>query len=260
MYRLYLDEVGTDGLTHLDKDRHRYLSLSGVAIHQDHVREHLTPMMNGLKASVFKHDPDAPIIFHRKKILGLKGPFQALRDDETREKFNKGILECFTQTEYKVITALIDKDWMLKQGHWSKTHPYHWLMELLVEKYTQFLERKNDMGDIMPEGRQGNPDLALQRAYASIRIWGTQYVNKQRIRSAIPAKSLKFRYKSDNSSGLQLCDLIAHPSHIFIRTKMRHQVTLGPFSSKVARILWDQKYDRSPYNGNVMGYGIKHFP
>jgi len=28
MYRLYVDEVGTDDLTHVEKDKHRFLSLT----------------------------------------------------------------------------------------------------------------------------------------------------------------------------------------------------------------------------------------
>lgn len=261
MFRLYLDEVGTDGLTSLDKDKHRYLSLTGVAMRRDHARDHLTPYLNTLRAEIFQHDPDEPpIILHRKKILGFKGPFEKLRDATIRAEFDKAILQCFAQTDYTVITVLIDKQWMLRQRHWTKTHPYHWLMEVIAEKYAQFLERKNDIGDIMPESRGKQSDTALQLAFEAVRAAGTDFVERARIETAIPAKSLKFRRKPDNISGLQLCDLLAHPSHIHVRGRMEHDVTLGPFATKIIHILWDQKYDRSPYNGNVLGYGIKHFP
>lgn len=259
MYRLYVDEVGTDQLTNLVLDKHRYLSLTGVAMRVDHARDTLEPNMNWIKANVFRHDPDDPIILHRKEIMGFKGPFQVLRDDATATLFNKAVLRLFNSTEYTVITALIDKDWMLRQQHWSKTHPYHYLMEILVEKYVQFLERADDIGDIMPESRQ-NQDEKLQAAYLDVRKRGCDFVKKDQIASRLRGDKLKFRTKKDNIAGLQLCDLLAHPSHIYVRTLMGHQVKLGPFAAQVAACLKDHKYDRSPWSGKVSGYGIKHLP
>jgi hypothetical protein len=259
MYRLYVDEVGTDGLTNLEKDKHRYLSLTGVAMKIDYARDHLTPNLNWVKSTVFNHDPDDPLVFHRKDIMGYKGPYECLRVEEKAALFNKAMLRLYDVSEYVVITALIDKLWMLKQEHWERKHPYHYLMEVMVEKYTQFLERKSSIGDIMPESRQGKDEL-LQSAFASVRENGTDFVEPTRISSTIRAKSLKFRTKRDNIAGLQLCDLIAHPSHMFVRHKMQHDVCLGPFSRQVSDILWLRKYDRSPYNGKIMGYGIKHMP
>ena len=64
----------------------------------------------------------------------------------------------------------------------------------------------------------------------------------------------------DNCAGLQLCDLLAHPSHIYVRKQMGHDVALGPFSTLVSAILESSKYDRSPWNGKVKGYGFKHQP
>jgi hypothetical protein len=40
------------------------------------------------------------------------------------------------------------------------------------------------------------------------------------------------------------------------RQKMGHDVTRGPFCIQ----LWASKYDRSPYNGRIKGYGYKHLP
>jgi hypothetical protein len=124
MYRLYVDEVGTDDLTSLVKDRHRYLSLTGVAMKIDHARDYLAPNMDRIKARVFDHDPDSPLVFHRKEILGLRGPYGALSDTNKRTDFDNSILRLMHGAEYTVITALIDKPWMLKQRHWRKKgHP-----------------------------------------------------------------------------------------------------------------------------------------
>lgn len=259
MYRLYVDEVGTDDLTHTEKDHQRFLSLTGVAMKVEYARDHLEPNLNWIKANVLKHDPDAPIILHRKDIMGLHGGFQCLKDERTRDLFDRALFRIIEGAEYVVITALIDKRWMLKQQHWKKTHPYHYLMEIMVEKYAQFLERVGSIGDIMPESRMGKVDERLQKACDDVRATGTPFVNSQRIASAIRASNLKFRKKSDNVAGLQLCDLLAHPSHMRAREIMGHDVNLGPFAQRVCAALEKDKYDRS-WNGTVKGYGIKHLP
>jgi hypothetical protein len=111
----------------------------------------------------------------------------------------------------------------------------------------------------MPEGRKGRKDTALQRAYLAVYNSGTYYVSRARIEAALPSRALKFRYKRDNIAGLQLADLIAHPSHMIIRKRRGQNVTLGAFAERVREILMQSKYDRSAY-GQIDGYGIKWLP
>jgi hypothetical protein len=151
-----------------------------------------------------------------------------------------------------VITAIIDKQWMAGQNHWQQKHPYHFLMEVIVEKYAQFLRRMDSVGDIMPEARGNNQDKALQFEFIGYRTNGTRYADAQLTSTRIPSSNLKFRTKKDNIAGLQLCDLIAHPSHFTIRQNLRHEVHLGKFCERVSEMLIRQKYDRSFY-GDVRG-------
>lgn len=256
MYRLYVDEVGTDSLTHLDKDKHRYLSLTGVAIEIKHVASVLEPNMDWIKVNVLEHDPDSPIILHRTDILGRKGRFGILSDPTKCDLFDRSLLRLIESTEFSVITAFIDKQAMMKKENWKNKQPYLYLMDILVEKYAQFLERKNTIGDIMPEKRGSSKDDALQAAFSATLENGTYFVKSQRIQSVIRSKNLKFRWKYENISGLQLCDLLAHPSHMVTRETLNHPVELGIFASKIKPILNDSKYDRSN-SGQVWGYGIK---
>jgi Protein of unknown function (DUF3800) len=258
-FRLYVDEVGNDDMGHVNDERHRFLSLSGVAMDQDYARDHATPALNALKA-ILKHDPDQQVILHRKDIMNKRGVFGCLNDAEICKTFDAEMEKILTEMQYPVITVVIDKLRMLAQEHWTEKHPYHYLMKILVEKYVQWLERQKTVGDIVPEMRRGKKDAALQRAFNSVRIWGSDYVNAKRIKAAIPSKQLKFRSKDHNVTGLQICDLIAHPSHIAVRQAQGHEIQAGPFGQKIIPILRDKKYDRSPWNGNIIGYGMKYLP
>jgi len=259
MYRLYVDEVGTADLGSVNTDSERYLSLTGIAMPIAEARDVLSPRIASLKAEVFDHDPDDPIILHRRKIVKRSGPFGVLVNDELRAKFDNLILGVMAECDYSVITALIDKRAMLAKAAWTNKEPYHYLMEVLVEKYVQFLERNNSIGDIMPEGRMGKQDQRLQNAFIGVMARGTYYVPRARMREQIPSSNLKFRYKKDNVAGLQLADLLAHPSHMAIREMMGHSVDLGGFCNQVKAILKGHKYDRSN-TGRVTGYGMKWLP
>jgi hypothetical protein len=148
---------------------------------------------------------------------------------------------------------------MLKQQHWKNAHPYHWLMEVLTEKYALFLRDRKSIGDIMPESRGKKKDGLLQTAYSNVRDNGTYYVTPRDFQQQLRASKLKFRTKRDNISGIQLCDMIAHPSHMFCRSCDRHPVELGPCALRVSDILKREKYHRSG-TGRVLGYGMKRFP
>lgn len=255
-YRLYLDEVGHDDFAHAHDDRYRYLSLSGVIMEHDYTRDIATPNLNAFKADIFKHDPEETVILHRKDIMQKKGPFGLLDDEGTNTRFDVGLLTYLNDTKFSLISAVIDKLEMTKKQQWEQRHPYHYLMEIMVEKYTRWLIRHDATFDIMPEKRHGKKDEDLQRAYASVRIWGTSWARPKTIRERLPASKLKFRAKRDNVTGLQICDLVAYPSHAYVRQQQGHTVALGPFSQKVVPLLRNSKYDRSSW-GRILGYGIK---
>lgn len=129
----------------------------------------------------------------------------------------------------------------------------------MVEKYTLFLQRRFSKGDIMPESRSNPQNKALQLEFERCRLDGTGFTSANQIIEQIPSKKLKFRTKKDNIAGLQLCDLMAHPSHYKIRETLGHEVSFGPFGARVAKLLVDRKYDRSAF-GKISGYGMKPLP
>jgi hypothetical protein len=86
-----------------------------------------------------------------------------LRNAELNDRFERWLLNFLTETEYRVITVVIDKGAMIRKTYWLQRHPYHYLMKILVEKYVQWLERNGCVGDIMPEMRKGKRILSYRR-------------------------------------------------------------------------------------------------
>src|SRR5690554_5347984 len=115
MFRLYVDEVGTDDLTNIDEDHDRYLSLTGVAMKIVDARDQLEPNLNWIKTHIFDHDPDDPLVLHRRKIMQFKGAFGILRDEDKKHQFDQALMRIFEVTNYTIITGFIDKKAMLRQ-------------------------------------------------------------------------------------------------------------------------------------------------
>lgn len=240
---MYVDEVGNSDMESSHNPNHRFLSLTGVIIGLDFVKEKLHTDLEDLKIRYFGSHPDDPIILHRKELMNAKPPFQALKDQTVREHFDKHLLEYLKKWEYTVITVCLDK-----KKHWEtyttwRYDPYHYCLAILLERFNYWLSRNNVKGDVMAESRGGKEDIRLKDSF--YRLWkqGTDFVESEQFQDSFTSKQLKVKPKTANVSGLQLADLVAHPS----RAEILHEEgllgrELAPFSKQVIGIL-QEKYD-----------------
>ena len=106
---MYVDECGNPDLKSSDNPIHRFLSLTGVIISLDYVREVLNPQIESLKTNYFGSHPDDPVILHRKELVNAKYPFEVLRDKKIRMQFDVELLELLENWEYTVVTVCLDK-------------------------------------------------------------------------------------------------------------------------------------------------------
>ncbi len=263
-YRLYIDEVGNSDLRSSKDPNHRFLSLTGIISELEYVKNVLHPLIENIKGKYFKHHPDDPIIFHRKEIINKREKFKELRDENTEAKFNKDILDLIEKSNYEVITIVIDK---LEHLHrYQKWHfdPYHYCLLILMERYVLYLRSKRQVGDILAESRGGNDDRRLKASFSNVYERGSDYISLSEFQKHLTSKQLKIKPKSANIAGLQLADLIAHPS--FKATWARHEGKELPnnFGGKIANILEHSKYLRDPEEGSVLerieGWGRKWLP
>ena len=113
----------------------------------------------------------------------------------------------------------------------------------------------------MIESRGSDYDQRLAKSFS--RLWeeGSEFVEAKRIQQCLTSKEIKIRGKSANIAGLQLADLVAHPSR---RDAMaRFDLNGGrtdrarPFGDQIIAIL-ENKYAR--YKGRLMGSGLKKLP
>jgi hypothetical protein len=89
---------------------------------------------------------------------------------------------------------------------------------------------------------------------------GTEFVNGERFSGCLTSKQLKVKPKTNNIAGLQIADLLAHPSQRYgLKSQKKIADEREVFGDKIAAILVRSKYYRSSA-GKIDGYGIKVLP
>lgn len=227
------------------------------------MREKGAPWLQRLKDKHFPHvDPDGPpIVLHRSDFVAAKKEFHTLSDEARMASFIADLMLYLTAVEHCVMTVVLDKEAMLHKAYWSNKEPYHYCAEVLAEKFVQYLERRNGVGDVFAESRQHRKNNALAAAFRGVCEAGTRYVSDPaRFAERLNTFEIKFRDKKDNVAGLQIADIYAKPSFDRVMFERDRTHERKPLSAAIGELLYEKKYDRSAGTGARMGYGMKYLP
>lgn len=243
-YRLYIDESGNSDLKHSDDRNHRFLSLTGIIVSLQHIQETIHPEMEALKSRYFGSYPNEPVILHRKELVNRRHPFQTLRDPEVESKFNQDMLTYLRNWEYHVITVCLDKKNHIETYQTWARDPYYYCLVILLERFNFWLNRRSSKGDVMAESRGRRDDTRLKDEFRSLWENGSDYVGANQFQRSLTSRELKVKPKSANIAGLQLADLIAHPSRSEILYEQGFLEKLGDFAEQISEILAGKYYRR----------------
>jgi len=258
-YRLYIDETGNHDMENVEDPNQRFLGLVGVAVSLQEARERLGPELEQLKQRHFAYDPDEPPVLHRKDLVNRRHPFHALKDPKVEAAFNEDLLRLLKAIDYRVFAVVIDKKEHRERYTVWTYEPYHYCMMVMLERFVFLLESLGATGDVLAESRGGVEDRKLKDSYARLFERGTDYVASIRVQAALTTRQLKVKPKRDNIAGLQVADILAHPTRRDVLTRNRLLApTAEVFGDRIVRILEDEKYYR---RGNkVDGHGRKLLP
>ena len=81
-----------------------------------------------------------------------------------------------------------------------------------------------------------------------------------RFQERLTSKELKIKPKLQNIAGLQLADLLAHPSRLEIleENNLITRVKINTYGDEIIKILQDKYYRK--YDGTISGWGKKLLP
>ena len=88
---------------------------------------------------------------------------------------------------------------------------------------------------------------------------GSDFIGPETFASQLTSRQLKVKPKSNNIAGLQIADVIAHPSFRATQARKEGRPLPRNFGGEVAQILEASKYNRSS-SGEIDGWGRKWLP
>lgn len=257
-FRLYVDETGNSGIGCSDNFNHRFLSLTGVIMDLDYVSAFFEKDFEDFKNYYFTPKADEKVILHRKEMINKIPPFDVLKDEKIELEFNAAIIEKLKQWEFKAVTALMDKKETKDKYSSLKYDPYHYLLEIIIERYIYFLKENSAVGDVMIESRGGKEDMRLKNEFRRLYENGGYYLNASFFKKYLTSGELKVKSKSNNIEGLQLADIIAHPLRNCILKKYKYiDSNQKTFGGEIIRAIQHKIYR---YNKKIWGYGLKKLP
>jgi len=255
-YRLYIDETGTQTLKKSHQDR--FLCLLGVIMLQQTHDTSFTSSFRQLKADIFGHSEDNPVILHRREMVRGKPPFQALKDDPfLAMDFEWRWLEMVNTAPFIAIGGAIDKEAHKKRYLVWQHDPYHYCLEILVERFVKWLDRLGFVGDVVIEARSKFADKRLKKAYQRLYHNGNNAITAEKAQTVLLSGELKFSRKHDDVAALQLADSLAHPVLRYLKTKHLNEAPAVGFGAQLVEALLKAKLARHPKTGVVEGWGLK---
>ncbi len=254
-FRLYIDESGTHNYSLSDDPARRYLGLTGVIISEKTNAEMLQPTLIKIKRLIADDSDELPVL-HRDDIVNQRGVFTKLNNDEVKREFNKSFISLFKDLDYTICAIVLDKKTHAEKHQQTAYHPYHYCLNILLERYTFCLEENNAIGDVIAETRGEREDLALKEAYKNFYESGTYYRHPYNIQKFLTSKELKIKGKEKMIAGLEFADLLT------LATKLDILQSYGRFPALRENFLKtvvdniQSKY-RCSAEGAVKGFGKK---
>ena len=259
-FRLYLDESGDHVFRETTETAHRFLCLLGCWFQNpDYIQFH--EALESFKAHHLHHHPDNPVILHREEIINARKSFKILQDEKKRNQFDADLLDVIQSANFRVVAVVIDKASLHTAYGVTSAHPYHLGLGFLLQRYAGYLNHINRVGDVMAEARGGVEDMLLKESYTRVYehgIWGITSAGY--FQSALTSRQIKLSEKKANISGVQLADLLGHPTKMWA---LMHYGLISdepaPFANRLM-IIVEHKFNRQLYTNQLEGYGIVLYP
>lgn len=202
---LFLDESGDHSLEVIDPQYPLFV-LGGVVVDVDYAKGEMTDRLNAFKREFLGTDQ---VILHTADMVRNRNGFEGLANPEFRARFYAGLNSLLSELQYRIIACVIKKDVHLERYGVLARDPYHFGLEVLVERLCYEVGNDHRAGMIVAEKRNRFLDRQLKLAWLTLKTGGTRFV--QAVQVAHRIRGMALRGKEANIAGLQIADLVVTP-------------------------------------------------
>lgn len=202
---LFLDESGDHSLQVID-NQYPLFVLGGVIADVGYAKGEMTERLSDFKRKLLGTDQ---LILHTADMVRNRNGFEALAHPEFRGRFYAGLNSLLAELQYQIVACVIRKDVHLQRYGDLARDPYHFALEVLVERLCYEVGDNPRAGMIVAERRNRFLDRQLRLAWLTLKAGGTRFV--QAVQVARRIRGMVIRGKEDNIAGLQVADLVVTP-------------------------------------------------
>jgi hypothetical protein len=202
---LFLDESGDHSLTVIDKTYPLFI-LGGILVDVDYSKGEMTERLSNFKRETLGSDQ---IILHTADMVRNRKGFEGLANPGTRASFYAALNALLSDLKFEIVACAIRKQAHLNRYGDLAQDPYHFALEVLVERLCYAVGDQKEGGVIVvAEKRDKFLDRKLRLTWLLLKSSGTRFVKAVQV-----AERIKFglRGKEDNLAGLQVADLVVTP-------------------------------------------------
>jgi len=207
---IFLDECGTHHLTAADP--FPVFVLASVII-PDSRYPHIDAEWKAWKKAYLG---SAEALVHEPDLRRGDGPFRGTPQKKALTK--RALRECLRRLDFNVVACVVRRPEYLKEvGNQAldsslPSHPYLMTLDFLAERVVMALDKQfgGARARVVAESRGAMEDALLQYEFARLHLDGTSYIAEAWFRQQLHP-GVQFQPKDENSTGLQLADLIARP-------------------------------------------------
>nr|WP_179861033.1 DUF3800 domain-containing protein [Bacillus cereus] len=239
-YTLYLDEI-------LPNAGLKYFCLAGILASEESYTKEIIPAVNQIKNEIFNN---TTVILHeadiRKAMVGT--PYEVMKQEVKRKAYISHINKLFQEQNFHVLGVAIHED-QLKHLYPNLRDKYFIGLQVILENYVNFLERKNAIGSIIIESRNPKQDQQLQNHFYNLKATGTLFYEQSTLQKHLG--TINFTLKADNIIGIQIADMIPNP--------LNRQ--LSGMKQKIPGLI--EEINKKSYDGSIgenQRFGIKLIP
>lgn len=257
-FRLYIDESGDKTYNQMEGQQKRFLCLCGTIIRWGDTYRIIEDEMENLKQRYFADWHDQPVIFTRSAMVNRNGPFSVLGADlGLAFQFDCDLYRYLATMPYLVISTVINK--MDHQERYTDAwNPYNYCLWTMMERYCGYLRWVGGEGDIVAESRGKEDDYEIKDAYIEAYNNGTNVrPDPAYFQDHLTSKEIKIKKKTQNIAGLQISDMLAHPSKqdILLHCERIGEDLRQGLPKALCNLLVEQRYMRREDNGQIWSYG-----
>jgi len=209
---IFVDECGASSLTSQDEFK-AFVMAAVIMLDTDYLK--LDEQWKRWKADNLG-SPDKFI--HEPNLRRGTGPFYFNKDTTKRAMVIQSLHELITKLDFTAVACIVNRPEYVAQIGVDRlddslpSSPYLMTLVFLMERLVMILERQfnSARAHVVAEARGPLEDALLQYEYVRLQLDGTSYISASWFRQQL-APAIEFKIKKDNSTGLQLADLLARP-------------------------------------------------